>query len=266
VPRSAKRINFSASNRPASAMNLTRHLRADPKMEALFSKYSLRATLDGQQKKLREHIDKLAEAYLLGASEEDLIAYLKQEFWIEPPVLGKPFIAASKEIEIDVSHDPLRRGPFPNQRVHVKGMQIQIKVPYTGDGNLFRFYASSLSTSPPRALITKDYLEFYIKGEHLVGAEISRNLGTSLAEIKAYLTEIDETCNAYNASLDKKIREILQFRKQRLLKNREIVASIGLPIQSRTDAPPQSPRSQQPVRRSVAIRTGRIGRSRRNVS
>lgn len=205
-------------------------------MDILFSKYDLNQTLANHSQKLREHVNMLDEDYVLGASEDDLVAYLKQEFSLDPPVIGEPFIADSKEIDIDVSHDPLRRSPFGN-RVVVKGMQVHIKVPYTGDGTLFWFRPSHFTFSMPRGVVTKEDLEFYIQGERLVGEDIGRSLNSTVGEIQGYLNDIAGTCNAHNASLDQKIREMLRIRKERLLSNRQVVASIGLPVQSREGAP-----------------------------
>jgi hypothetical protein len=206
-------------------------------METLFSKYDLTTSLDGQIKKVREHVNKLAEDYILGASEDDLIAYLKQEHSADPIILGEPFIAGSGEVDVDVSHDPLRRGPLAGHPVLAKGLQVHVKVPFTGDKNLFWFRPNHFTLSPPRGVVTDGFLEFFIRGERLTPENIKRNLDTELAEVRSYLSHIAAQCEAYNASLDSKIREMIKQRKERLLSNRNIVASIGLPIQSRTDAP-----------------------------
>ncbi len=91
--------------------------------------------------------------------------------------------------------------------------------------------------SPPRGIVTREHLEFKIRGDRLVAETVKRDLDSTLDSIEGYLGHITEQCEAYNASLDSKIREMIKQRKERLLSNRNIVASIGLPIQSRTDAP-----------------------------
>jgi hypothetical protein len=206
-------------------------------MDILFYKHDLASTLDNHSRKLREHVNKLVEDYVLGASEDDLVAYLEQEFSLDPPVLGEPFVADSEEVDIDVSHDPLRSESFPGQHVQVKGLQVHIKVPFTGDGSLFWFRPSHFTLSPPRGVVTKEYLEFYIRGESLIGESIKQNLDATLREIQGYLSDITERCNAHNLSLDQKIREVLRIRKERLLSHKQIVANIGLPIQPRDGAP-----------------------------
>ena len=214
----------------------TEHYARRITVDILFHKYDLASTLDNHRKKLREHINNLAEDYILGASEDDLVAYLVQEFSLNPPTLGEPFIADSHEVDVDVSRDPLRRGLL-GQRVVVKGLQVHIKVPYSGDGTLFWFRPSHFTLSPPRGVVTKEHLEFYISGERLVGENVKQSLTSTLAEIRGYLDDIAATCNAYNASLDQQIRQSLRVRKERLLSHRQVVANIGIPIQSREDAP-----------------------------
>ena len=206
-------------------------------MDLLFNKYDLTSTLDGHIKKVRDQVNKLAEDYILAASEEDLIAYLKQENSVDPPVLGEPFIADSQEVDLDVTNDPMRGGSPFGGPILVKGMEIRIKVPFTGDGTLFWFRPNHFTLNPPRGIVTKEHLEFQIRGDRLVPENVKRNLDSTLNSINGYLSHIAEQCEVYNASLDTKIREMIKQRKQRLLSNRNIVANIGLPIQTRTDAP-----------------------------
>ena len=159
-------------------------------MDLLFSKYDLTLVLENQHKQLREHINKLAEDYVLSVSESDLAAHLIDKYSIEPITLGEPFIASSGEVNIDVSHDPMRGGYGLGRPIIVKGMQVHIKVPFTGDGQLFWCQPSSFTLSPPRAVVTDEYLEFYIKGDRLVGDNVKRSLESALAEINGYLRNI----------------------------------------------------------------------------
>lgn len=204
-------------------------------MDILFSKYDLSQTITNVLKRLKEHIDKLDEDYLLGASEDDLVAYLVQEFSLDPIELGEPFIHESGETDIDVTHHPLRRSPFGN-RVVVKGMHIHVKVPYTGDGKLFFFQPPHFTFSPPRGEVTKEYLEFHIRSERLNPENVRRELEQTLTEIRGYLDQLRDICVAHNNSLPQKIREVLRIRKERLLSNRQTLANIGLPIRTQTDA------------------------------
>jgi hypothetical protein len=206
-------------------------------METLFRKHDLTLVLENQNRQLREHINNLAESYFLNVSESDLTAHLVDKYSIDPITLGEPFIASSGEVDIDVSHDPMRGGYGDGRPIIVKGMQVHVKVPFKGDGLLFWCRPSSFTLSPPRAVVTEGYLEFYISGDRLVGENVKRSLESALAEINGYLRNIRSACEAHNASLERLIHELFEFRKKRLLSNREVVASIGLPIQAKTDAP-----------------------------
>jgi hypothetical protein len=224
-------------------------------METLFSKYDLTLVLEEQNRKLRENINSLAEDYVLSVSESDLTAHLVDKFSIEPITLGEPFIASSGEVDIDVSHDPMRGGYGLGRPIIVKGIQVHIKVPFTGDGQLFWCRPSSFTLSPPRAVVTDGYLEFFIKGDRLVGGDVKRSLDTALAEIGGYLRNMRTACEAHNASLERLIHELFEFRKKRLLTNRDVLASIGLPIHADANAPktyaiPNLQR-KQPVRAPV---------------
>jgi hypothetical protein len=130
------------------------------------------------------------------------------------------------------------RGGSPfGGRILVKGLEIRVRVPYTGQRELFWFRPSHFTLNPPRGIVTNDYLEFHIRGDHLVGENVKRTLDSNLNSIQGYLNHIAEQCGAYNASLEAKIREMIKQRKERLLSHRQIVASIGLPMETRSEAP-----------------------------
>src|SRR6266508_477640 len=205
-------------------------------MDHLFSKYDLSLVLQTQVDKLRGYISDLSEDYILNVSEADLTAFLKDKYSVEPITLGEPFIAHSGEADIDVSHQPWRGSPFRDGPLYVKGVTVFIRVPFTGDGQLFFCRPSQFTLSPPQGSVADDHVEFVMTGERLSGENVRRELDSALREIQGYLANIRSTCEAHNASLERLIHEIFTWRKQKILSNRDVVASIGLPIQSRSDA------------------------------
>jgi len=206
-------------------------------MDYLFSKYDLTLVLQNQVGELRNYINNLEEDYILNVSEADLAKFVKDKFSIEPITLGEPYVASSGEIDIDVSHQPWRGSPFHDGPVYVKGLTVRIRVPFTGDAQLFLCRPSQFTLSPPQAVVTENHLEFVMTGEHLAGENIKRQLERELREIQGYLTNIRSACEAHNQSLERLAHEIFTWRKQKLLSNRNVVASIGLPMQSRSEAP-----------------------------
>ena len=206
-------------------------------MDYLFSKYDLSLVLQNLIGELRGYINNLKEDYILNVSEADLTTFVKEKYLIEPITLGEPFIAGSGEADIDVSHQPWRASPFHDGPVNVKGMTVRIRVPFTGDGQLFFCRPSQFTLSPPQGIVADDHLEFVMTGERLSGENVRRELENALREIQGYLGNIRSACDAHNASLERLIHEIFTWRKQKLLSNRDVVASIGLPIQARADAP-----------------------------
>jgi hypothetical protein len=157
-------------------------------MDYLFSKYDLTFVLQNQIGELRGYINNLEEDYILNVSEADLTTFLKDKYSIEPITLGEPFIASSGEADIDVSHQPWRASPFHDGPVYVKGMTVRIRVPYTGDGQLFFCTPSQFTLSPPQGIVADNHLEFVMTGERLSGENVKRELDNALREIQGYLT------------------------------------------------------------------------------
>ena len=205
-------------------------------MEHLFNSFDLPEVLRQQAEKAREEINKAPEDYVLGVSETDYIAHLKKEYSVEALQLGEPFVESSKEADIDVSNNALRVHRFRHGPIHVRGMEVKIKIPYTGDPVLLRCRPSESYVVTPMASFVYDHLELSFKGEGLTGEWIRSEVDRTVGEIRKYLVQIEAACKRHNDSLEEVARQCLQSRKQRLLNNRQIVANIGLPLKKRSDS------------------------------
>ena len=91
-------------------------------MQQLFSSHSLAPALDAEVGRAREEIERLQEDYLLSAAEEDLVLAIAEKAKWKPPVLGEPYIASDREVEIR-KHTPLWDEVYT-----VKGFEITFRI------------------------------------------------------------------------------------------------------------------------------------------
>jgi hypothetical protein len=207
-------------------------------MEYLFQKFSLQASLAKQPEVIQEQVARLGEDYVLGASEDDLVAALAQEFLWNPPVLGDPVIANDNEVNVE------RRSDWHGvaRTYNVKEMQVVIHIPFTGDAEFFQMQPDRIHTTAPKATVRQlaveqSCLEIIFQGRDPMGDSIREGVKTLLAEIHFHLDQIHEAAVRHNAVMPDQIRAEIKNRKQRILARRQMVSSIGFPMRKRADAP-----------------------------
>lgn len=207
----------------------------------LFSEFHLSEVLGNRLQTTREEIDGLKEDYLLNASETDLVASLVSKYTVVPPELGEPFIADSREADVDVRGNMRYNAGYDlysdNRPVYAKGTRVDIHVPYAGDPFMFRCAPSTFTMNPPRAVVHKDHLAFTFEtpGE-MNPDQIKQSFNNSLGQVLSSLTHTQADCAKWNSELENQIRQSVVGRKSRLLKSRQAVANIGLPMKRREDA------------------------------
>ena len=202
-------------------------------MEPLFSQYSLQGSIDNQPKAIREKVEKFEEDYILTVPEEDLVAGLADEAQWDPPVLGEPFIAADREINVRRSD-----ADYGRPRTYIaKATQIEVHIPFSGDATFFKMQPPNNQWTLPLALVHSDHLEIILEGANLSPEAVRREIEKFVTDIKFHLDQIVEAAKSHNAAIADKIRPFIQERKKRILERRKMVSSIGLPIKQREDTP-----------------------------
>jgi len=203
----------------------------------LFSEFDLSAVLRRQIEMLRQDVYGCAEDYLLNVSETDFVNHLVMKFRVDAPEIGEPFMLEPREVDVDVSHDPMwgrRRGDAP----HVKGCRIEIHVPFSGDHELFKCQPSSFTLNPPRADVRHDHLALiYDRPGALRPEEVKPGFEQAMGEIRRYLGNIKQDCAPFNSTLEENAKQIFTARKLRILSNRKAGAGFGLPIKRRENSP-----------------------------
>ena len=204
----------------------------------LFSDYDLQELLKQQEMKLFEEIDGIDANGLLNTDVEDLCEQFYQKYNIAPLQLREDQTTVDqREAKVDVSQDTLRFIPDRSRPVYVKGTEIRFFIPYNGDPNLFQCRPSVFTSCPPLATVhANEIIISFTTVEHdanTVRAEFDR----TLAEIRQHIQWIASDVSQFNASLRDKVRQRIDARRKKLLKDQGLVASLGFPLRRRADAP-----------------------------
>ena len=202
--------------------------------------------------RLKEHVDTLSENELLSKSTEDLCKYFVGIHRIDIPTLNRDGIVVDQsETQIDVTEDVSYNITDPSQLSYVPGIRIEIKVPFTGDAEAFRYrLATYLSISMP-VTMNREALIFVITGKDLTVDQVSKEINSTLDEIEEYLTSLRRNANKLLDELNSAARQYIEQRKERLLENRNLVESLGFKLKERDDSsrtytPPEVRRKIKP--------------------
>jgi len=206
----------------------------------LFRKVSIFDVLENQKRSIKQKIQSLEPNYVLNTSEEDLMKWLIAEFTLEVPMIDESGIHVDyREKEIDVSGDPMRvflehNGPF-----YVPGTQLTFTVPFTGDAAFFDVQPQNFTYSAggSRAAVADNEIQFTYAGANLDGARAKREFEGELQMFKQNLQNLKTTVDQHNGALDQQIRQQLRERKDKLLRDAQMAASIGFPIKRRDGVP-----------------------------
>lgn len=220
--------------------------------DRLFSTNELFLVLQAHEQNTRKAIDDCDPNKFLGANTNDLVAAFSEDHRVNPLTLKEDQVQIDqKETQVDVSRDPYRMIPDPSQPFYVKGTDVAFFVPFDGDAVLFECQPNTFSLSPPRGYINNGELVLrYVQTEPNAAA-VKHEFDRDLASIKQYLASISEQVVRFNQELKGKINEWVQSRRNRLLANQNLVASLGFPIRRRADAP--TTYAAPSVRRKPAI-------------
>ncbi len=209
--------------------------------EYLFSTFDLHDVLRRQEKEMFEEIDSIEGNRLLNTSIEDLCDCFERKYIIKVPRLKEDEITVDQhETEVDVSQDPSRLIFNRSRPFYIKGTAVTFYIPFEGDPSLFYCRPSAFTWDPPRGprgLVSEDELKLtYVRTDHYAKA-VKSEFERDISQIRQYLKWIDFEVSQFNSSLRDKARRRIESRRQKLLKDQGLVASLGFPLRKKEDAP-----------------------------
>jgi hypothetical protein len=204
----------------------------------LFSTHDLFSVLEGQKRKLLEEIEAIEAERLLTTTAEAWVEYFRSKYELELPVIDEAGITVDQgETQVDVSGDQRRFISDRSRPFYIKGTEVGVFIPFTGEGELFRCRPSTWTSAPPRGVVREGELLLpYTVLDHEPEALKSR-IDRDVAEVKQYLGWIAHDIGPFNASIAELVTQRIEKRREKLLKDKGLVSGLGFAIRRRTDAP-----------------------------
>lgn len=204
-----------------------------------YTKGDLRNYLESRKLEIKEEINRFDEDYILKVSEEDLVKTLVQKYILYPPILilDKKYQLEPKEVDVDVSQDRNRIIIDISKPFYIKGTLITVVIPFEGDEELFYYRPSTFSLVIPQGRIEDNELFLEYTVTHYDSDSLKNEIQKDIQQIESHLNWAKNDIDNFNNSLDDYIRNLIKTRKNKLLKDRNLVSSLDIPIKRRQDAP-----------------------------
>ena len=206
----------------------------------LFNESELSNFLGSKKSSLISGIESYDAEYIFNTQEDELIAYLLDNYSLTTPdCLENKIHAEIDEANIEVRRN-LRDSIYnDNRAVFAKGLKIEVTIPFTGNPDLFLYQPSSylMGGNIPTASIKDDALIIQYETIENNPEKIKSLWGNDLSIIKQYLGFIDNDVRRYNTELKQIIITSIANRKKDLANHQNIIKNIGIPVKKRNDLP-----------------------------
>ena len=191
-----------------------------------------------QRQQMVAEIEKVAPDRLLNTSVDDLALYFSEKYKIDVPVLDEEnLVVDQREKQIDVSRDPNRHIRDRSRPFYITGSEIEVEIPFTGEAEAFKIQPNPYTLSPPRACARGNLLTFTIVGTNLQATQVRGEIERTVREVQSYLTNLRANVAGLNGQLQDEARTAIEARRNKLLANRNTVASLGFKMKERQNAP-----------------------------
>ena len=193
---------------------------------------------ESQRRKLQSEIDAIDGNRLLNTSVDDLCDYFEDKFRIDVPMLHEDqAVADQQETQIDVSQDSMRFIRDRNRPFLIAGTLVEVTVPITGESEAFRIQPTTYTMRPLRGEIRDRTLVIKVQGTDLEPQQVRAEIDRTIGEIKQHLDCLRDNARGLNEQIRRLANERINWRRQKLLADQNLVASLGFPLKERADAP-----------------------------
>lgn len=199
-------------------------------MDEAFDSYLRR-----NNERIRSRIEGESEEYIIGVNEDEYADFLTEEFEIQPLVLK------IDERDVKTTKVSVPAKVFPRSYNVQLGKSYNrdyliVRIPYSGNGELFRCRPSTFLRWSPKVFLEDDRLCFGFVDFDYNADEITKRVDKNISDLRQWLGYLNTDIRRYNNRLRELVYNIFQARKQRILQRKQKLAAAGLPEKSTGEA------------------------------
>lgn len=187
-----------------------------------------------QRQQMVAEIEKVDPDRLLNTSVDDVAEYFANKYKIDVPALDEEnLVVDQREKQIDVSRDPSRWISDRSRPFYITGSEIEVEIPFTGEAEAFKIQPNPYSVNPPRASVKGNLVIFSIVGTSLQAEQVKSEIERMVRDIQSNLGNLRANLAGLNGQLAGEARAAIEARRNKLLANRNTVASLGFKMKER---------------------------------
>jgi hypothetical protein len=199
--------------------------------EILFFKADISAVVDARLRSATGEIQQIDPDRLLNTPVDDLVAYVSEKYGMEVPVLRRDQAVLDEPQETVVEINDYGR------QIRVPATLLTLTVPFDGEREMFFVRPSTFDLGPPRAAVTNDSLVLRLTVRNSEQDRVKDTLNGALNDIERYLGWQMSAIEGLNSNLPTQARQTIEARKERLLRDRNLVSSLGFAVKPRENVP-----------------------------
>jgi hypothetical protein len=205
----------------------------------LFGEGDLRNALESHAGALDAEIARAAEEHLMQVDEDEWVAALVERYHVEAPELQRDqwWMDPPEEVKVDVRGDPGRDIRDPSRPALANGVRVVVHVPFTGEGDLFRFRPSSFNWNPPSADVRDGEVRLVVEYPADAPRDVRAQAEATLGSIEQWLGWARGDADAANRELELRARRAIQARRERVRQTYERLQETGIPMRKPDEAP-----------------------------
>lgn len=223
----------------------------------VFGRFVLRERLQMQLESMKATIEKFGEDKILNQSVSDLVEQFVEHFDLDPPVIhwSEATQLEPEEITLEVSNDPLVHAFDGRTTRKVHGTRVTVIVPVSGETEL-------LGANPSTSLL-RPWDNIQLRGGELaiwkdwakpIESQIQQWWSAEKTAIERQIGHIGSELETWKAKFPEAVSSQIELRRERLLRNRGLEGTLGIPVRRRGEHPNPIPVERKKVATTRALK------------
>ena len=169
-----------------------------------------------------------------------MVGYFAEKYGIEVPELVEgEMVVDPREAQRDISCDPMRRFFYDRHQgpIMVTGTEISLEVPFSGDPQMFEVQPGTYNRNPPQGIVNGNILTTRLWGDNLNADQVLGQINAWLGQVQQHLQWQRDSFRSFSVALAEQARDAVVRRRDQLLRNQNLVASLGIPLKRAARCP-----------------------------
>ena len=203
----------------------------------IFWERELSEYLGRRREELDREVLSADDNYLLNVNETEYIGYLADRYRVEPLVFDWDGLSLSSREEMIPAE--MHPGIFPAVRrgERYRRQVVTYHLPFRGSTELLSCRGSKWIPSTATVEVEQDGVCFDIIDWTGDPEAIKREADSRLDKIRKHSEFVAADVGQYNSQLEDYARQLVQHRKEKLLKQANLLQSLGVPVRKAQDVP-----------------------------